>query len=371
MSTSHVAFGSTRLIATLATVAQANAAASYLCKKYNTSPRGVYESHLEELQQLLLRNDQYLIGKPYAEQEDLAKEGTVTVSSVKKLAIEKQDGIRALDEDLAISVPVKKHMESIQLLLEVSRETELSFAAYAPDKPGNYGPAKLLAEGTVPVSKTEGLAWVTVPLNVKVENSCNVFFVVKKNDQINWATSKMELPGVVCSHAYHFSNECYLNIDTLDRKEDWWGRLGYSLCFRAGTDEGIYAGENLLNGYTRPYMGTNIWQAEGVKGEFVNIKLPEKQELSVITLIFDSDLDKQYKTTDPNSTRVIPNLVRDYKVSYRNDEGKWVCVSEIQGNHQRVNRLSLNGIKTDEIRVDFLATNGGEAFGVYALRLYA
>ncbi|MBQ9915319.1 MAG: FAD-dependent oxidoreductase, partial [Clostridia bacterium] len=97
MSTSHVAFGSTRLIATLTTVAQANAAASYLCKKFNTSPRGVYEYHLEELQQLLLRHDQYLIGKPYTEKEDLAKRGTVTVSSVKKLAIEKQDGIKALD----------------------------------------------------------------------------------------------------------------------------------------------------------------------------------------------------------------------------------------------------------------------------------
>ncbi|KAF7514658.1 hypothetical protein PCG10_005210 [Penicillium crustosum] len=50
MSATHVAGSNTKFMANGAQHAIATAAAAHLCKKYNTTPRGIYENHLTELQ---------------------------------------------------------------------------------------------------------------------------------------------------------------------------------------------------------------------------------------------------------------------------------------------------------------------------------
>lgn len=49
ISTTHVAFGSTRVMRTCGMMGEVVGFAAYLGKKYNTSPRGVYQEHLPEL----------------------------------------------------------------------------------------------------------------------------------------------------------------------------------------------------------------------------------------------------------------------------------------------------------------------------------
>jgi len=81
-SATHVGLGTVRVEATLATLGQAAGVAAYLCKKYGTTPRGIYESHIKELQQLLLRHD---LSIPYVTNEDsldLARSATVTADSI-------------------------------------------------------------------------------------------------------------------------------------------------------------------------------------------------------------------------------------------------------------------------------------------------
>ncbi|NJN26176.1 MAG: FAD-dependent oxidoreductase [Cyclobacteriaceae bacterium] len=53
ISTTHVAFGSTRVMRTCGMMGEAVGYAALLAKKYNTSPRGVYEQHLHEFRQML------------------------------------------------------------------------------------------------------------------------------------------------------------------------------------------------------------------------------------------------------------------------------------------------------------------------------
>jgi hypothetical protein len=53
MSETHVALGSTRVMNTGGQMGVAVGAAAYLCKKHDTTPRGVYEKHLEELLEVL------------------------------------------------------------------------------------------------------------------------------------------------------------------------------------------------------------------------------------------------------------------------------------------------------------------------------
>ena len=48
ISTTHVAFGSTRVMRTCGMMGEAVGYAAYLCKKYESSPRGIYKDHLKE-----------------------------------------------------------------------------------------------------------------------------------------------------------------------------------------------------------------------------------------------------------------------------------------------------------------------------------
>ncbi|MDF3129082.1 FAD-dependent oxidoreductase [Kiritimatiellaeota bacterium B1221] len=63
ISATHSAMSSTRVMATCAVMGQAAGTAAALCVKHGTSPRGIYEKHLAELQQTLMDDDCWLPGK--------------------------------------------------------------------------------------------------------------------------------------------------------------------------------------------------------------------------------------------------------------------------------------------------------------------
>jgi hypothetical protein len=62
ISVTHSAMSSTRVMATCATLGQAAGTGAMLAVKNKTSPRGVYENHLRELQQILMDDDSWLPG---------------------------------------------------------------------------------------------------------------------------------------------------------------------------------------------------------------------------------------------------------------------------------------------------------------------
>lgn len=75
ISTSHMAFGSTRVMATCAVVGQAIGTAAAVAIKNGILPREV-GNHIIELQQTLLRDDCYIPGYSNLDQSDLAKLAT-------------------------------------------------------------------------------------------------------------------------------------------------------------------------------------------------------------------------------------------------------------------------------------------------------
>jgi hypothetical protein len=72
ISTTHVAFGSTRVMRTCGMMGEAVGYAAYLARKYDTSPRGVYQEHLEEFKGLLEGNTLEIQPKPI--DQELKKE---------------------------------------------------------------------------------------------------------------------------------------------------------------------------------------------------------------------------------------------------------------------------------------------------------
>jgi len=93
VSLTHVALGSVRVMNTGGQLGVATGAAAYLCKKYGTTPRGVYEKHLQDLLDILAsRGDYEGALDPSAEAARIAAEVSVpqpedlTVDTLTKLS---------------------------------------------------------------------------------------------------------------------------------------------------------------------------------------------------------------------------------------------------------------------------------------------
>ncbi|HJN17555.1 MAG TPA: FAD-dependent oxidoreductase, partial [Armatimonadota bacterium] len=82
ISVSHVALGGVRVMRTTALMGQAVGTAAAVANEHGATPRGVYNKHLAELQQSLLRDGAYVMGVPNQDANDLALGATVTASSV-------------------------------------------------------------------------------------------------------------------------------------------------------------------------------------------------------------------------------------------------------------------------------------------------
>lgn len=81
ISATHFAFCSARVMATCGLEGQAVGIAASLCKKYKTTPRGIYQNYIGEMQQKLLKEGCYLINISNEDEGDLAKTAKILVSS--------------------------------------------------------------------------------------------------------------------------------------------------------------------------------------------------------------------------------------------------------------------------------------------------
>ena len=80
-SATQLAFAGTRVMRPMCATGQAAGTAAALARKYQTSPRGVYEKHLDELQQQLLKDGCFIPGVQGKDPLDLARTATLTASS--------------------------------------------------------------------------------------------------------------------------------------------------------------------------------------------------------------------------------------------------------------------------------------------------
>ncbi|MBC7288624.1 MAG: FAD-dependent oxidoreductase [Armatimonadetes bacterium] len=81
ISATHVAMGSTRLAATGAAMGQAVGTAAAMCAAKSITPRELADRHIDELQEKLLRQDQYIPDLAAGDPDDLARRASIAASS--------------------------------------------------------------------------------------------------------------------------------------------------------------------------------------------------------------------------------------------------------------------------------------------------
>lgn len=81
VSVTHIALSSTRVMATCGLMGQAVGTAAAMCVGKSIFPRDIYENHIDELQEKLLKDDVFIPKRPSRDKDDLARLASITASS--------------------------------------------------------------------------------------------------------------------------------------------------------------------------------------------------------------------------------------------------------------------------------------------------
>jgi len=342
ISASHIAFGSTRVMATCAHGAQAVGIAAALCRRTGLQPRDLLApDRMAELQRQLLRSGQFIPGVPLHDSADLAARATLTASSALQLAQLEPGTDRLLLEDAwAMMLPVQTGpMPEVTFFLDVAQTTELSVELRISSKPGNHTPDVVLARLRLPLKAGPNQ---TIPLrfNATIDAPRYAFICLMANPAVTAQLSDQRIVGVLSvtqkfNRAVAKSPRQEPPPDSgIESFEFWIPQRrpgGKNLACRIDPPLRAFEPVNVINGYARPTAQTNAWSSVPEdEAPGLTLTWPELVTISSVELGFDTDFDHPLETVlIANPETIPPACVPRIKIT--DESGK--MVGEICENH--------------------------------------
>ncbi|WP_166356170.1 FAD-dependent oxidoreductase [Phytoactinopolyspora limicola] len=370
ISASHVAFGSTRVMATCAVVGEAAGTAAALCVDKQVNPRSLAQNHVEELRQTLLRHDAAVLGLANTDPTDLARSAMASASStMARLTVDEPDGRHLLEADLGLIVPVDPALSGIDLLLDADEQTEVTVDIYDTAKPQNYVPHTLIASTTTVQPCAD--EWVRFDLPWHPSTPRNAFVVVRANPAVTVHTETGRTPGVLC-----FTRTEPPEADYPQPLLEWRNTLGReTACFRLDSDTSAYTPQMVVGGYARPYGGPQMWVSEPLSRDdrpWLQLTWQRPVVVGAVEIIFDDDVHEDLINLHHHYTpeRILPTLVRDFRIEARIGGG-WTTLVEVRGNRRRKRVVKLDqAVTTGRLRLVVEATNGAPRVHVVSFRVF-
>ena len=365
MSVTHVALGTVRVQGTLAPLGQAAGTAAALCRKYAVTPRQLYEQHIKDLQQTLLKHDQYIPGIVNEDPNDLARNTKVTASSTARYepfgrrSIDRDRDTHPLNMPRAVMFPrgLKDHWKSVSLLLASDRDepTEVTLHVRGAATTGDFSALEDLAETTAVVPPRRE-SFVDFPLDITIEEPF-VWILLSATEGISWRL--MSRAPLGSCRAYGGG-----------RDRDWTVMEGQY--YAAAVDPPLaipaeYAPENAINGVTRIQNdSTNLWASDPDQPmpQWIAFELEKPTEFNSVYLTFDTDLNTRWQTSP-----FVRECVRDYELSYH-DGTQWVTLATEFGNYQRRRVHRFDSVVASRLKLTVNATNGAPSAHLFEIRVY-
>ena len=375
ISSTHVALTSVRVMLTCAQMGEAAGAAAAQCVREGCTPRELARdaARLVRLRERLLRDDHYIVAAHRADPEDLAlRKGAVARASSQLPGVSNElpERLLPMDADRMVLFPAQAGaLPQVEVLLTAASDTSLGWALYRADGRGRCIPAATVAEGSLAV-KAGGTQWVRVPVAAKAEAADWMMLELKKNPALSWHASSKRLVGLKSYAEAAQRSKNHTNAHSRFR----CARGDHNLCVRLPTDARVYAPENTINGWPRPFQAPNLWisrETDFREPEWLEVAWGRVDAVREVQVYFDSDLDRHLTNTWIRAPYAIePDLVKDYDVELRAG-GAWTKAAEVRGNHlrRRVHALE-KPVAADAVRLVVRATNGTPRAQVYELRAY-
>lgn len=344
------------------------------------SPRELHARHLAALQQTLLRQDASIIGARSHDELDLARRAKASASStLTGIALEQPGETYPLGADVALLLPVQPMLSGLELLLDASSDTVLTVELWDTGRKENYVPHTLQVTATVNVA-TGTRQWVKLPLEWQPEEPQNAFIIIRANEDATLYHSTEAHSGVLIffrTEENHVSKN--LEDHATDQPVVLWSMQGLArqpFCCRTLSETTAYLPENTVNGYHRPYGGPQQWMSQPMqsgKPEWVQLTWEEPQALAELHLTFNDDVNEDLVNLHHHQTtfRVMPELVRDYRVEVLSRSGEWIEIVSAAENRKRkvIHRLDT-AVHTQALRVNIDTTNGSKYAELIEIRAY-
>lgn len=302
ISATHVAFGSTRVMATCAHGGQAIAIAASLCKKYNVTPKEIGLTKIKELQNELLKTGQHIPNISLSDESNLVQKATKIVSSstLSLSQIPKDGSWQLLKFSTAQLLPVGNHkMPAIQFWAKTNVATNLQVQLRVSSKVGNHTPDTIIETQDIAIQQGENE--YTISFNHTFTTSQYAFVCFMQNEAVELASSGKRITGIVS--VYNAINPAVSNYGKQEPPEgigvegfEFWCPQrrpnGLNIAMNISPALEAFSANNLKNGVQRPVYSTNAWVADYEDKEAaIIINWAKKETINKVELFFDGDYD--------------------------------------------------------------------------------
>ncbi|WP_080058056.1 FAD-dependent oxidoreductase [Spirosoma aerolatum] len=350
ISASHVAFGSSRVMATGAHVAQAVGMAAALCTSDHLLPRDLTApARMQTLQQQLLKTGQHIPGLHLRDSQDLAQQAQLSVSSEFVLNELPPNGpLMPLTDSAAQMLPLPVGpIPKLTAFVTADRDTTLIVELRRSSKPFNHTPDITLETQTLALRK--GRQEVQLSFTSQLDEPQYVFVMFLKNPHVQLQYSEVRLTGVLS--VFNKTNPAVSNYGKqeptenigVDTFEFWCPQrrpAGQNIALRIEPGIRLFGAENVRNGLQRPLSQPNAWVADLTDpNPTLALNWPETKRIQQVELFFDSDYDHPLETVimiHPETAS--PFCVSEYVLC--NDQQE--RISTVTNNHQSRNTIRFD-----------------------------
>lgn len=362
ISATHVAFGSTRVMATTALSGQAVGYGAAQCIKNNILPAQLLEQNqIAALKQTLSLNGQSIPGVAINQADNLASTAAISTTSNFKLDSLKQNGNWFnLEIGVAQLLPLEANTKYTYTFSFYAEEaTNVQVDLRTSERVGSYTPDAILESKTLEL--VQGAQEISFSFDTVLTQKQYAFITFLPNELVAIRQTEQRLTGIVS--VFNAVNKAVNNLGKqtppenmgLDAFEFWIPQRrpnGQNFALTISPAIELYSKENITNGFVRPYLGTNAWAANlDDSNPKITFEWAAEKEISSIKLFFDTDYDHAMESSlmgHPES--VMPFCAQNYSITDQNGN----MVYETKANHQTINSIVLaNAIKTNKLTIEF------------------
>jgi len=381
ISASHIAFGSTRVMATCAHTGQAAGLAAAHCIRDGLLPRDLTApERMKKLQQELIREGQYIPGVQAEDPANLAVSATASASSFCTLGrLSPGHDSFLLDCAQALMLPVKPGpLPAVTYRLNVAQPATLRAELRVSSKPENHTPDVTLDTIEIPLAAGTGQA-VTLEFSSLIDTERYAFICLMPDSNISVQLSDERLTGILTVYQKFNAAVAKTPAQTppensgIDTFEFWIPQRrpgGKNPAIEINPPIDCFRAENISNGWSRPVRQPNAWVAAPEdKDPSLTLTWKQPQTISRIDLLFDGDYDHPMETVLwGHPERNVPFCVKQYRISA--DDGK--ILAEVKDNHQAQNIIRLEQpVTTSCLRIENLSTGSALPPALFDMQCYA
>ena len=369
VSVTHIALGSVRVQGTLFQLGQAaGTAAALMCEK-NLMPREYGQSYIAELQQRLLKDDQYIPHLANEDTADLARgakvsstsDGNRQVFDLKDPQLRRADGLkhecRGFRRAVRFARGDLKALEAVNLRLvnAQAKDRELEIKVYEVASPNEFPGKKPLAtiKGTVPAGGRDFVRFV--PAKPIALTKPFVWIEVPPTQDLAWAL-RDGTTGPNGGRAWNGGNA-------------WYPRECEQYAF-VTEPALVYVSDShaaaVTDGVSRPEGGNyHGWCSDPLQKLPQSVQLDFAQPVTAkeVRLTFDPELSARHAAVRP------PRLVKAYKVEARVAD-RWQTLVTVTDNELRHRIHTFPETELTALRVTVTETWGDPSARIFEIRLY-